>query len=71
MPDFSHPEPKQVTRAKRTAQDFRRNDDFEHLLRLRDSGDPAWQQMPTVARIGAALYESDKATHQQIAGGTE
>jgi hypothetical protein len=70
MPDFSHPEPKEVARAKRTAADFRTNEDYEHLLRLRDTDDPRWQQVSHVSRMGAALYESHKTIHQHITGGT-
>lgn len=70
MPDFTHYPPKHEVRAQRIAADFRPNEDYEHLQKLRDSNDPRWQQVSDVSRIALGLYESDRATHDAINGGT-
>lgn len=66
MPDFRHPEPKQVTRAKRTADAFRPNDRMEALLLMREQRPAAYAALPPNVVIAAGLYESDRAVHQQI-----
>lgn len=69
MPDFSHPEPKHVARARRSADTFKPNEQYEHLLRMRDTGDPGWQEVSASVHLRLAMYEADKANHQQINGG--
>ncbi len=66
MPDFRHPEPKQVTRAKRTAAAFRPDDRMERVLLLREQRPEDYARLPPSIVIAAGLYESDRATHRQI-----
>ena len=67
MPDFAHPEPKHLTRARRTAEDFRTNEQMEDLLILRQDNPTKFATFPAHLKIKAGLYESDRTTAQQPA----
>lgn len=70
MPDFSHPEPKQVTRAKNTAAAFRRNDRMEDLVQMRQQRPNDFAALSPHLHIAVGLYEAAKSTYEQITGGT-
>ncbi len=52
---------KDIARALRIVDNFRPDEDYEHVLRLRDSGDPRWHQAGTHVQVAAALYERQRA----------
>ena len=52
---------KGTRRAEQCAADWKRDEGYEHLARLRDNGDPAWRQLPPGSRIALGLYEQGKA----------
>ncbi|HET9871421.1 MAG TPA: hypothetical protein VFP89_02330 [Propionibacteriaceae bacterium] len=66
MPDFSNPT--QRTMAQRVARGapFRRNEEKEALLEMREQRPAEFAALPPSVHIAVGLYESDRATHQQL-----
>lgn len=54
-----------VKRAERIADDFQPSEHYDHLIQLRDSDDPRWQQAGTHTQIATAMYEQQRATARQ------
>lgn len=71
MPNFQNPATSRTDRQRLDrAMPYRRNEQFEHLLQMREQRPDDFAALPPNLLIGLGLYESDKATHDQITGGT-
>ncbi len=69
MPNFDNPTNRTTGQRLARAVPFRRDDQKEHLLQMREQQPAAFAALPPGVHIALGLYESDKATHEQIAGG--
>ena len=52
---------KDQRRSERIAIGFRPDETYEHLLSLRDSRDPRWEQAGRHLHMAAAMYEQQRA----------
>ena len=68
MPNFDNPRNRTDRQRLDRAVPFRLDDNYEHLLHLRDTQPDAFAALPPSAHIGLGLYEADKANHDNITG---
>ena len=69
MPNFDNPAQRTTAQRLDRAVPFRHNDEMEQLLQMREQRPTDFAALPPGVHIGVGLYESDKATHDQITGG--
>ena len=62
-------EDKELARADRAARNWHPDDQYEHALSLRDSGDPRWHQLGSRMQMRAAWYEQQRADANRTTGG--
>lgn len=70
MPNFDNPTRRTSAQRLDRAMPFRPDDRMEHLLEMREQQPAEFAALPPNVHIAVGLYESDRATHQQITGGT-
>jgi hypothetical protein len=68
MPNFANPSRRTAAQRLARSVPFRRDDQKEHLLQMREQRPAEFAALPPNVHIALGLYESDKATHEQITG---
>ena len=69
MPNFDNPTNRTAAQRLARSVPFRRDDQKEHLLQMRDQQPAEFAALPPNVHIAVGLYESDRAVHEQITGG--
>lgn len=69
MPNFDNPSRRTVAQRLDRAMPFRHSDEMEHLIEMREQQPADFAAMPPNVHIAVGLYESDRANHENIAGG--
>lgn len=66
MPNFDNPASRTMHERISRGAPFRRSEEKEALIEMRETRPVEFNALPPSVHIAVGLYESDRATHQQL-----